>query len=40
MRYVVTGAARFIGSHLLRTLLERGEDAIGWDSFTDTTTPS
>jgi nucleoside-diphosphate-sugar epimerase len=35
MRYVVTGAAGFIGSHLLRTLVERGEDAIGWDSFTD-----
>jgi UDP-glucuronate 4-epimerase len=35
MRYVVTGAAGFIGSHLLRTLHERGEDAIGWDSFTD-----
>jgi nucleoside-diphosphate-sugar epimerase len=35
MRYVVTGAAGFIGSHLLRTLVERGEDATGWDSFTD-----
>jgi nucleoside-diphosphate-sugar epimerase len=35
MRYVVTGAAGFIGSHLLRGLLERGHDAQGWDAFTD-----
>lgn len=35
MRYLVTGAAGFIGSQLLRTLLERGHDAVGWDSFTD-----
>lgn len=35
MRYVVTGAAGFIGSRLLRTLLERGYDALGWDAFTD-----
>ncbi len=35
MRYVVTGAAGFIGSHLLRTLLGRGHDAVGWDAFTD-----
>ena len=35
MRYVVTGAAGFIGSHLLRTLLDRGHEATGWDSFTD-----
>jgi len=35
MRYVVTGAAGFIGSHLLRTLIDRGHDATGWDSFTD-----
>jgi len=35
MRYVVTGAAGFIGSHLLRALIGRGHDAIGWDAFTD-----
>ena len=35
MRYLVTGAAGFIGSQLLRTLLERGHDASGLDSFTD-----
>jgi UDP-glucuronate 4-epimerase len=35
MRYLVTGAAGFIGSQLLRTLVERGHDAVGWDAFTD-----
>ena len=35
MRYLVTGAAGFIGSQLLRTLLERGHDATGLDVFTD-----
>lgn len=35
MRYIVTGAAGFIGSQLLGALLERGHDAIGWDVFTD-----
>jgi nucleoside-diphosphate-sugar epimerase len=35
MRYLVTGAAGFIGSRLLRTLLERGHEATGWDAFTD-----
>jgi nucleoside-diphosphate-sugar epimerase len=35
MRYLVTGAAGFIGSQLLGTLLEQGHDAIGWDAFTD-----
>jgi len=35
MRYVVTGAAGFIGSHLLRALLDRDHDAVGWDAFTD-----
>jgi len=35
MRFVVTGAAGFIGSRLLGALLERGHDAVGWDAFTD-----
>ena len=35
MRYLVTGAAGFIGSQLLRTLLERGHDATGLDAFTE-----
>jgi UDP-glucuronate 4-epimerase len=35
MRYVVTGAAGFIGSQLLGTLLERGHEATGWDAYTD-----
>jgi UDP-glucuronate 4-epimerase len=34
-RYLVTGAAGFIGSHLLGALLEAGHDAIGLDCFTD-----
>ena len=35
MRYLVTGAAGFIGSRLLATLVERGHDGVGWDAFTD-----
>lgn len=35
MRYVVTGAAGFIGSHLTRALLERGHDVVALDCFTD-----
>jgi UDP-glucuronate 4-epimerase len=35
MRYVVTGAAGFIGSTLARTLESRGHDVIGVDAFTD-----
>ena len=35
MRYVVTGAAGFIGSQLLRALVELEHDAVGWDAFTD-----
>jgi UDP-glucuronate 4-epimerase len=35
MRYVVTGAAGFIGSHLSETLIGRGNDVAGVDCFTD-----
>ena len=35
MRYVVTGAAGFIGSHLSEALLARGDDVVGVDCFTD-----
>src|SRR5215216_4748134 len=35
MRYVVTGAAGFIGSHLAEALLERGHEVVGIDCFTD-----
>jgi UDP-glucuronate 4-epimerase len=35
MRYVVTGAAGFIGSHLTERLAEDGHDVLGIDCFTD-----
>jgi len=34
-RFLVTGAAGFIGSHLCEALLARGESVLGLDSFTD-----
>jgi nucleoside-diphosphate-sugar epimerase len=35
VRYVVTGAAGFIGSHLAEQLVGRGDDVIGLDCFSD-----
>ena len=35
MRYVVTGAAGFIGSHLSRSLLDAGHEVTALDCFTD-----
>ncbi len=34
-RYLVTGCAGFIGSHLTEALLRRGDEVIGIDAFTD-----
>jgi UDP-glucuronate 4-epimerase len=35
MKYLVTGAAGFIGSHLAEALQGRGDDVVGLDCFTD-----
>jgi nucleoside-diphosphate-sugar epimerase len=35
MRYAVTGAAGFIGSHLAEALVEAGDEVVGFDCFTD-----
>src|SRR5665213_876295 len=35
MRYAVTGAAGFIGSHLAEALTGAGHDVVGFDCFTD-----
>lgn len=35
MRYLVTGAAGFIGSHLTESLVGLGHDVVGLDAFTD-----
>ena len=34
-RYLVTGCAGFIGSHLTDALVQRGHEVIGVDAFTD-----
>jgi UDP-glucuronate 4-epimerase len=35
MRYLVTGAAGFIGFHIAKQLLEAGHEAIGLDNIND-----
>jgi UDP-glucuronate 4-epimerase len=40
MKYVVTGAAGFIGSHLTKALLAAGHDVVAIDSFNDYYEPS
>ena len=35
MRYVVTGAAGFVGSHLAEAVLAAGHELVAVDAFTD-----
>lgn len=40
MKILITGGAGFIGSHVTDRLLERGEEVVGLDNFTDYYSPS
>ena len=40
MRYVVTGAAGFVGSHLAERLLAAGHDVLALDALTDSYDPA
>src|SRR4051794_37649852 len=40
VRYIVTGAAGFIGSQLAGALVEAGHDVVGVDCFTDSYDPA
>src|ERR1700691_897636 len=40
MRVLITGSAGFIGFHLARRLLERGDEVVGIDGFTPYYDPS
>ena len=35
MKVLITGTAGFIGSHLAKKLLERGDDVVGLDNIND-----
>jgi len=35
MKILVTGAAGFIGFHVSKKLLERGDDVVGFDNMND-----